>query len=62
MLCGGVGASHFGAWRVRGRGHAAEIVLFTSNVWLQLIELGAAAAAQIGSVIDLSSDGERQHD
>lgn len=52
-----------GALLLRGRGRGtAEIVLFTSFVWLRLIELWSCRCNSDWPLIDLSSDGQRQHD
>lgn len=54
---GGVGFLLWG-----GEGGTTKIVLFTSNVWLHLIELQSRCCNSDWPLIDLSSDGERQHD
>lgn len=49
---------HFGA----GRGSTTKIVLFHSTVWLNFIELQSCCCNSDWPLIDLRSDGERQHD
>lgn len=57
---GGGGGVGFPLWGEEGG--TTEIVLFTSNVWLHLIELQSRCCNSDWPLIDLSSDGERQHD